>query len=191
MKIIFLKAKLPMKTCICEDYLYERMIKRALLEPHSFMLTLSLVVFLPAPPLFFSPLLSTHSEILTEMLKLAAAISAPALALKALEQEARGRIKEFIRWCASSCTSKHTCTSSHYIPIHFFTPICMAEPFACRQTWLHAQKPRNTNRQSRTFWPASFRVSLSATLPASCALLCKWVTVSVFGLSEWERQAAT
>lgn len=104
----------------------------------------SLSVFLPAPLVFSFPLLSTHSEILTEMLKLAAAISAPALALKALEQEARGRIKEFIRWCASACTSKHTCTFSRYILIHSFMLICTADPLLCKQTWLHAQSDGET-----------------------------------------------
>lgn len=96
----------------------------------------------------------THSEIHTEMLKLAASISAPALAPKASEQEAEDASKTSLSNArAHVCTQTHTHTVSSFILIHSFFLTCTTERWhKCAvvhtQTCLHAQT--HTNGETQT-----------------------------------------
>lgn len=78
---------------------------------------------LPSPPL-------THSEILTETLKLAASISAPAQAPEAFEQEAKDASKTSlsnVRARVRTRTRTRTQRILSFILIHSFAPGCTTE----------------------------------------------------------------
>lgn len=99
--------------------------------PHFFSVSYFIHSVFDIPPTslkrpFPSPL--THSEILTVMLKLAASISAPALAPRASKQEAEDASKTSL-----SNVHAHLCTESQrhkyslYILIHSFLLTCTTE----------------------------------------------------------------
>lgn len=146
---------------------------------------------LPSPPL-------THSEILTETLKLAASISAPAQAPEAFEQEAKDASKTSLSNVRARVRTRTRTQRIHsFILIHSFAPGCTTERLEkkmCRQTRLHARPDthsgREVDRKTGHSGPPPSGCLCQPPLPVLCAVLCKQVTLSYFHLSEWERQAA-
>lgn len=135
-----------------------------------FLILTSLFVFPPTSlfvTLLLSPPLSslTHSEIHTEMLKLAASTSAPALAPKASGAGSRGCIKDFIKYCTCTCvhTDTHTNTAFSFILIHTFILPCTTEH-------LHGCTNAQTNTAARTETQSN-KAGHSGPPPSGC--LCQ------------------
>lgn len=154
----------------------------------SLSLILSSVFCLP----FYSSLSLTHSE----MLKLAASISAPALAPKASEQEAEDASKTSL-----SNAHAHACTQTHthrfFFYSHSFFLTCTVEhtqmcSCSC-DVWMRicVYSVQTSHTHTHTQNTGHSGPSPLPTLPVLCAFLCKQVTLNYFHLSEWERQAGT
>lgn len=115
------------------------------------------------PPSCSSPLLS-HIQGFSEMLKLAASISAPSAGTRGLRAGKSRWIKDFIKSCAHA--RAHTHSQARAVCMHtrgsfsfvrsLFWLTSSTESLRC--TNKPALKWRNTGQ---AFWPTSFRVSLS------------------------------